>query len=89
MDMSMPVMDGLEATRTIRSLESSSGRHLPIVALTANAFEEDRNKCFQAGMDGFLSKPVSPEALRMEIERILHAVSAPLDHPAPVTSIRF
>jgi CheY-like chemotaxis protein len=59
MDMRMPVMDGVEAARKIRSGESSAGRHLPILALTADAFDEDRNQCMQAGMDGFLSKPVS------------------------------
>jgi two-component system, sensor histidine kinase and response regulator len=70
MDMRMPVMDGIETTREIRARESSSGRHIPILALTANAFEEDRNLCLQAGMDGFLTKPVSPSNLRAEIDRV-------------------
>jgi two-component system, sensor histidine kinase and response regulator len=69
MDMRMPVMDGLEATRRIRAGELGSGRHIPIVALTANAFEEDREACLKAGMDGFLVKPVSAVSLRETIER--------------------
>jgi len=79
MDMQMPVMDGLEATHQIRSAELGTGRCLPILALTANAFDEDRELCFRAGMNGFLAKPVSPEALRAEIERIVSRASAPRD----------
>ncbi|WLT33189.1 response regulator [Geothrix sp. PMB-07] len=58
MDMQMPNMDGLEATMRIRDLERSEGRDpVPIIALTANAMESDRNRCMRAGMDGFLAKP--------------------------------
>jgi PAS domain S-box-containing protein len=69
MDMRMPVMDGLEATRRIRAGEAGTERHIPIVALTANAFEEDREACLKAGMDGFLVKPVSAVSLRETVER--------------------
>jgi two-component system sensor histidine kinase/response regulator len=69
MDMRMSVMDGLEATRRIRASEVGSERHSPIVALTANAFEEDREACLKAGMDGFLVKPISAVSLREAVER--------------------
>jgi CheY-like chemotaxis protein len=64
MDIQMPVLDGLEATRVIRQAELSSGRHIPIVALTANAMKGDDLLCLSAGMDAYLPKPVSVEALK-------------------------
>lgn len=68
MDCQMPVLDGFEATRQIRENEKESNRHVPIVAMTGNAFESDKEKCFAAGMDDFMSKPVEPDILAGKIE---------------------
>jgi CheY-like chemotaxis protein len=57
MDMAMPVMNGMDATKRIREFEAGGASHVPIIALTANVLPEDRERCFSAGMDDFLTKP--------------------------------
>jgi signal transduction histidine kinase/CheY-like chemotaxis protein len=69
MDCLMPEMDGFEATRAIRAVETETGHHLPIVALTANAMQGDRDQCLAAGMDDYLTKPVLKEALEAVLDR--------------------
>jgi CheY-like chemotaxis protein len=63
MDVQMPEMDGLEATRRIREAEKTSGCHIPVIAMTAHAMVGDRERCLDAGMDGYLSKPFDPQSL--------------------------
>lgn len=64
MDVQMPDFDGFDATRAIRQAESNSGRHTPIIALTALAMDGDRERCLQAGMDDYISKPYNLQQLR-------------------------
>jgi CheY-like chemotaxis protein len=68
----MPGMDGLDAARQIRY--NAATKHLPIIALTALAMPGDRERCLEAGMDGYVSKPVKREALFAEIERVRAAI---------------
>ncbi len=63
MDVRMPEMDGLEATAAIRALKRADAKRIPIIALTANAFDEDVQRSLQAGMNAHLSKPVEPDKL--------------------------
>ncbi len=72
MDIQMPMMDGYEATRIIRSFQNEHLRKIPIVALSANAFQEDKKKAFDCGMDAFISKPVSAEKLARVLNVILN-----------------
>ena len=72
MDMRMPEMDGLEATRRIRAMDRSDSKNIPIIALTANAFDEDVQRSMQAGLNAHLSKPVEPTILFETLEGLLH-----------------
>ena len=75
MDVMMPEMDGFEATAAIREKEKTTGKHMHIIAMTAHALKGDRERCLQAGMDAYLSKPVQPKALYEVIEGMAAASS--------------
>ena len=71
MDVRMPEMDGLEATAAIRSLPREDARRVPIIAMTANAFDEDVQQSLQVGMNAHLTKPVEPEHLYRMLEELI------------------
>ena len=75
MDIQMPEMDGLDATRAIRVQERDRGGRTPIIAMTANAMAGDREMCTEAGMDGYIAKPVKKELLFAELARVLNGGS--------------
>jgi CheY-like chemotaxis protein len=75
MDVQMPEMDGYAATAAIRQREEGTGRRLPIVALTANAMKGDRERCLEAGMDGYVAKPVQVQLLLRELAEVLEEVA--------------
>jgi PAS domain S-box-containing protein len=77
MDVQMPEMDGLEATATIREREKSGSKHIPIIAMTAHAMVGDRQRCLDAGMDDYVSKPVKADDLFSAIERVVTPSSLP------------
>jgi two-component system sensor histidine kinase/response regulator len=83
MDVQMPEMDGLEATAAIRRLESQTGAHVPIIGVTAHAMKGDRERCLAAGMDGYVSKPIRPEALLDSIDAAVKLHPQPGLAPAP------
>lgn len=75
MDVQMPEVDGFEATAIIRAREMLTGRHVPIIAMTANAMQGDQERCLQAGMDGYLAKPIKAGVVFSTIESVYAAVS--------------
>lgn len=79
MDVQMPEMDGIEATRQIRALEQAVGTHKPILALTANAMRGDEEVCLRAGMDGYIPKPFEAEKLLRAVEEAARRASPPAD----------
>ena len=76
MDVMMPVMDGLTAARTIRDLERQDAKTIPIIAMTANAFREDAEKCMEAGMNAHLAKPLDDEKIKQTISEELRKQNA-------------
>ncbi len=83
MDVQMPTMDGLQATKLIRENERETKRHVPVVAMTAHAMRGDREKCIDAGMDDYLTKPIDAERLIRKVESIAGAIS---DHTTGVAT---
>jgi signal transduction histidine kinase/CheY-like chemotaxis protein len=81
MDIQMPDMDGFEATAAVRKREKTGGVHLPILAVTAHAMSGDRERCLAAGMDGYLSKPISPH----DLSKALAPYCASSTGPGPIT----
>lgn len=77
MDLQMPVMDGLEATATIRKLAEPSKANVPIIALTAHAMRGDEERCLAAGMDAYISKPVNVADLFAVLERSAESPGSP------------
>ena len=86
MDLQMPVMGGIEATLAIRERERTAGGHIRIVAMTAHAMASDRERCLEAGMDGYLSKPINPTDLFNAVENghIRETATATIDAPSDV-----
>src|SRR5215211_7392877 len=77
MDVQMPEMDGLEATHLIRELEKDTGQHIPIIAMTAHAMQGDRERCLEAGMDDYITKPLQPKVLFSALDRWANAFESP------------
>jgi two-component system sensor histidine kinase/response regulator len=69
MDVQMPEMDGFEATTLVREMEKNTGKHIPIIAMTAHAMAGDRHRCLDAGMDNYISKPIAAAALLELVSR--------------------
>lgn len=78
MDGQMPEMDGFEATKLIREREKLTGGHVPIIALTALAMQDDEQRCLSAGMDGYVTKPIQVEELFAAIEAVAPGIAGRL-----------
>jgi CheY-like chemotaxis protein len=74
MDIQMPEMDGIQATAAIREHEKVTGSHLPIVAITAHVMANDRQKCLEAGMDEYVSKPLDPKTLFAVVDKVVQCL---------------
>jgi CheY-like chemotaxis protein len=81
MDIQMPRMDGFQATQLIRQKEKGSGKHIPIIAMTAHAMKGDRERCLKMGMDDYISKPLNTNQLTQTIARVMNPnPSSPLSN---------
>jgi signal transduction histidine kinase/CheY-like chemotaxis protein len=88
MDVQMPVMDGLQATCRIRELENERGGHIPVIAMTAYAMKEDMDRCREAGMDDYISKPFHYEDLLTVIKNVIRNGSDPVAMTVPASQAR-
>jgi two-component system sensor histidine kinase/response regulator len=86
MDVHMPEMDGIETTAAIRAKEQATGQHLPIIAMTASAMKGDRERCLDAGMDGYVSKPFNAQELFEAVEGIVAVSPVPATPTLPMPS---
>ena len=77
MDVQMPELSGTDATRTVRAQEQATGGHIPIIAMTAHAMKGDEERCLEAGMDDYVSKPIQVAMLHQTIARVLARFSLP------------
>ncbi len=84
MDVQMPVMDGFQATATIREKERSTGQHIPIIAMTGYAMKGDRQRCIDAGMDGYICKPIRSQELFEIVESFTTTAPKEKDALAPL-----
>jgi CheY-like chemotaxis protein len=87
MDVSMPEMDGFQATEVIRRSEEGSGRHVPIVAMTAHAMKGDRERCLEAGMDGYVSKPIRAAELFETLAAVSRSPAPPAAPEGPAEAV--
>jgi CheY-like chemotaxis protein len=85
MDVQMPVMDGLEASRRIRELEHGTGAHVPIAAITAHAMRGDRARCLEAGMDDYITKPIKADEIRRVVEKYVGLLEVDMQPPQTLT----
>ena len=86
MDVQMPVMDGIAATRAIREHEQQTGNHVPIIAMTAHAMKGDREHCLEAGMDDYIAKPIRMGILKERLATVLRPQPPTASPPAPIAS---
>jgi len=83
LDVHMPGCDGFQVIEALRRREQATGGHLPVIALTARAMQSDRERCLQAGMNGYISKPVQPAHLAATVEKFLSPETAPASERQP------